>query len=132
MAERTYGRMKGRDMGAADLFAQSIEQMVDANQRLREADERLADARQNAEAWQRAREVIRELEENNAANLAEKYALRQQLARYCPEHPLLKNRQLVEKVQGLGIRAFAINKNFDDARAAGETYFPPGTPPIQS
>ena len=96
---------------AADMFAQSLVDMADA-------------------ALYAAKDIAY-LEDAVARNLAEKYALRQQLERYAPDHPLIKNQQLLEKIRELGARAFAINRNFDDSRTAGATYFPPGLPPIK-
>ncbi len=113
---------------AADLFAQSLVEMTQGDRARRDGESALADAQRAAAVHGEALKDVRELEEAVAANLAEKYALRQQLARFAPDHPLLKNAQLAEKVRELGMRAFAQNRNFDDARAAGETYFPPGTP----
>ncbi|MDF2461951.1 MAG: hypothetical protein K0Q43_186 [Ramlibacter sp.] len=119
---------------ATDLFAQSLVDMGSAI-RQRQAAERDADAREAAQAeeaavlakWQQAYEQVCQA---NASNLAEKHALRQQLQRYAPNHPLLKNAQLIEKIREMGGRAFAINANFDDARQVGDSYFPPGTPPL--
>jgi hypothetical protein len=113
---------------AADLFAQSLVDMVQGDRAKREAilqDERVRGA---IAEWQQA---LDSANHDNAANIAEKHALRQQLARYAPNHPLLKNQQLREKLQDLGARAFAISKNFDDARKVGETYFPSDTPPFE-
>jgi len=114
---------------AADMFAQSLVEMVQGDRARREGEEFLARARQASAEFEKVRAEVVELEQGVAANLAEKYALRQQLARYAPNHPLLKNAQLAEKIRELGERAFAINRNFDDARAAGQNYFPPDTPP---
>lgn len=116
---------------AGDMFAQSLVDMARSTKDLREAEQ----IQQHYRAYEsQIRELTTragEAETAVAANLAEKYALRQQLARYAPNHPMLKNVQLLERVRALGERAFAINRNFDDARQAGENYFPPGMPPIE-
>jgi len=93
----------------------------------KQASRNLADAQRNRAAVEAE---FHQLEGANAGNLAEKHALRQQLARYAPNHPLLKNAQLIEKIRDMGARALAINGNWDDVRAVGDNYFPPGTPPI--
>lgn len=116
---------------AADMFAQSLVDMVRSEKELQEARARWRASEQNEQAWAEAAKDIAYLEDAVARNLAEKYALRQQLERYAPDHPLIKNQQLLEKIRELGARAFAINRNFDDSRTAGATYFPPGLPPIK-
>jgi hypothetical protein len=112
---------------AADMFAQSLVDMAQGMAANRQATRTLEDANRNAEAVE---EQFNQLESANAGNLAEKHALRQQLARYAPNHPLLKNAQLIEKLREMGARALAINRNWDDVRAVGDNYFPPGTPPL--
>lgn len=109
---------------ALDLFLRSVEDMQRAE----------VDAQEWAEAAAHVQELqarLRAIEEDNAANIAEKCALRQQLARYAPKHPLLTSKALREKVQDTGARAFLARRNFDDAREAGEKYFGPGEPPIE-
>lgn len=113
---------------AADMFAQSLVDMTRSIRDHQESEVHLRERMQVVEQW---RSRVKELEGEIAANLAEKYALRQQLARYCPDHPLLKNKLLVEKIQELGLRALTMNGTYDDARRIGETYFPAGTPPIK-
>lgn len=66
--------------------------------------------------------TIDTLREDNAANLAEKHALRVALAKLDPKHPLVTNKALQEKIQEAGIRVLAISDSWNDVRAAGEHY----------
>ena len=120
---------------AADLFTQSLVDMGRAMRASREAEQQQArdQAAQQAQqdAWNLLQQEFDELSFANACNLAEKMALRAQLARYAPKHPLLVNKLTQEKVRELGARAFAQRRNFDDAREVGTNFFPPDMPPIE-
>ncbi len=63
-----------------------------------------------------------ELAYSNAANLAEKGALRKALARYDPKHPLLTNAHLKERIHAAGERVFSISNKWDDAFYAGRDF----------
>lgn len=91
-------------------------------------DQAAAGIRANAEAsasLDSTRRLIAlkdEAESFNAANLAEKQALRVALRKLDPKHPLLVNAALQEKVKSAGRAAFGITNNWDAAREAGETF----------
>lgn len=70
-------------------------------------------------ALKKAKERI---EDANAGNLAEKHALRAALRELNPNHPLLQNVSLQERIKDAGIRAVAMTNDFDAARNAGETF----------
>ncbi len=63
-----------------------------------------------------------EIEEANAANLAEKHALRAALKKLDPSHPLLTNISLQERIKEAGVRSVAITNSWNSAREAGETF----------
>lgn len=107
---------------AMDLFLRSVEDMQRADADLQEAQEQGRAVDAFVTRW---RAALDEANQNNAANIAVSYALRQQLARYAPDHPLVKNRELRAKIGELGARAYAVSRNFDDARRVGGEYFPP-------
>jgi hypothetical protein len=65
---------------------------------------------------------VEELELSNAGNLAEKHALREALAKLDPNHPLLQNVMLQEKIKEAGKRALAMTQDWDAARRAGSTF----------
>lgn len=62
------------------------------------------------------------LRDANAGNLAEKHALRAALKKIQPNHPLLTNTMLQEKIKDAGRRVLAISDSWDDVRAAGDNY----------
>ena len=66
--------------------------------------------------------AVTELEDTNAANLAEKAALRVALGRYAPRHPLLTDKSLQERIQRAGTMALRHADNWDAARDAGATF----------
>ena len=100
-------------------------------------DHQVNQANRTAVAWQHAqqqwqiraenleRQLIeveaqkKELEESNAANLALRYALANQLAALDPQNPLIENPELVEKIKNLAVRSYSIGNSFDDARWVG-------------
>ena len=61
-------------------------------------------------------------EEANAANLAEKHALRAALRKRDPKHPLLTNISLQERIKDAGEAAFSLTRNWDAAREVGESF----------
>ena len=81
-----------------------------------------------AEAQQRLREMeaieqrIEDLRMTNAANLAEKQALRLTLTKLDPQHPLLINAALREKIQEAGRKALALTNDWDAVREAGTSF----------
>ena len=92
-------------------------------------DQAAAGIRENASA-QRHLNDVRELVElkdqyysTNAANFAEKHALRAALAKFDPNHPLITNKALQEKVQEAGRKTLALTNNDWNAVAiAGQTF----------
>ena len=61
--------------------------------------------------------------EANAANYAEKYALRAALAKLNPDHPLISNLILQEKIRETGKRVLGMTEHDWDAVAeAGRTF----------
>lgn len=99
---------------AGDLV-QSIGDAAGQQARALDAEMRLAEARRTAD-------VIDTLRTDNAANLAEKCALRAALRRLAPDHPLLTNADLRDKIHQAGVRAFSITNEWAAAREAGETF----------
>lgn len=79
-------------------------------------------AKQQAEEHQELLERMNTAENDVAANLAEKYALREALAKADPNNPLLTNRLLLEKIQNAGERAFTLTRSYNAAREAGKTF----------
>lgn len=65
---------------------------------------------------------IKEIEMSNAANLAEKQALRGALQKLAPTHPLLTNTVLQEKIKEAGRRALALTDDWTAARDAGGSF----------
>jgi len=63
-----------------------------------------------------------QIEQYNAANLAEKHALRAALRKLDPQHPLLINASLQERIKSAGVRAMAIADSWDAAREAGDSF----------
>lgn len=87
------------------------------------AAENRAAREQQAES-DRIQALIDQQASDIAGNLAEKYALRKALAKLDPNHPLIRNQLLQHKIQEVGVRAFWVNANYDDARKAGEDLVP--------
>jgi hypothetical protein len=98
-----------------DAIAQGLEGAIRAGQDQREAESALVRTQNLAKR-------IDALENANAANLAEKHALRAALKRIEPNHPLLTNASLQERIKEAGKRAIAITSDFDSAREAGESF----------
>lgn len=86
------------------------------------AQARELQSRQALKEAERLNAAVTELSEDNAANLAEKYALRAALAKVQPDHPLLTNAELRDRIHKAGIRAVALANTWDAAREAGETF----------
>jgi hypothetical protein len=107
--------MMGGYNWAADSLVQSVSDALGAQAAESRANIRLREAERAATAFE-------ELQFMNASNLAEKQALRAALMRVDPNHPLLQNMLLREKVQEAGARAFAITKDWDAVRAAGDSF----------
>ncbi len=68
--------------------------------------DRLIEMRKRADEWAAA---YKDLEAGNAANLAEKMALRKALARYDPKHPLLTNAHLKERIHKAAEQVLALS-----------------------
>ncbi len=77
-------------------------------------------------AWQTANKLRQQLDElalGNAANLAEKGALRKALARYDPKHPLLTNAHLKERIHRAGERVYLLSEStWTDVLNAGRDF----------
>lgn len=71
---------------------------------------------------------LQKCEEDNAANLAHRYALHEQLKRFDPTNPLLVDKMLVERLHNAAISAFVIAQNSPDAaREVGRTFAIPSS-----
>jgi uncharacterized protein involved in outer membrane biogenesis len=71
-------------------------------------------------------DLYEQMAEGNAANLAHRYALHEQLRDIDPSNPLLTNKLLVERLQDAGTAAYRIaGNNFDAAREVGRTFVIP-------
>lgn len=99
---------------AGDLI-QSIGQAAESKVREIESRRELRDAEKTAA-------YIKEVEMANAGNLAEKQALRAALQKLAPNHPLLANTMLQEKIKEAGRRALALTDDWDAARDAGGSF----------
>lgn len=99
---------------AGDLV-QSIGQAAESKAREIVSRRELRDA-ENTAAY------IKEVEFYNAGNLAEKQALRAALRKLSPDHPLLTNTLLQEKIKEAGRRALALTDDWDAARDAGDSF----------
>ncbi len=105
---------------AADSIATGIEADIAARQHEAAMAAMIRDRDGYRTACENYKATIKELELANAANLAEKHALRVALAKFDPKHPLLVDEMLKKRVQDLGERAFSINQSYDDAARAGQ------------
>lgn len=81
-----------------------------------------ADAQRDLDRTRRLVAEREEAESVNAMNLAEKAALREALKKFDPNHPLLTNKLLQEKIQQAGARALAMTNDQNAARAAGASF----------
>lgn len=99
----------------ADAIASGLELATAANLRVRDAEESLA-------ITQRLVAERNELENSNAANFAEKHALKAALAKLQPNHPLLTSQSLVERIQAAGQHALTVNSSWDDVKAVGAQF----------
>lgn len=106
--------MRGSFSPAGDLV-QSLGNAAEAQGRAVDAKRRLAET-------ERIVAVAEELKQMNAANLAEKQALRVALEQIAPNHPLLTNKMLREKIQAAGQRAMALTDDWDAVRDAGGSF----------
>jgi hypothetical protein len=59
---------------------------------------------------------------SNAANYAEKQALRVALKKFDPNHPLLVNLALQERIKAAGQRALTLTDDWDAVKAAGLSF----------
>lgn len=70
-----------------------------------------------------------ELQQQYAASLSLRSALSEVLRQADPDHPLLKDHMLQERIRKAGISAFVLGKlDFNAARSAGTSFVLPGTP----
>ncbi len=105
---------------AADSIATGIEADIAARQHEAAMAAMVKDRDGYKAACEKYKAAWAQLELDNAANLAEKHALRAALAKFDPKHPLLVDEMLKKRVQELGERAFSINQSYDDAARAGQ------------
>lgn len=104
---------------AGDAIATAIEANTAAKIHQREMQNATEQHAALVHRWNELVDKFNALASTNAANLAEKNALRVALERLDPKHPLLVDEMLKKRVQDLGERAFAINNSFNDAARAG-------------
>lgn len=70
---------------------------------------------------------------DNAGNLSEKIALREALAKFDPNHPLLKDRALIEQLHRTAARVIRSEKgDWNDVRALGKNLRYEYTPPAST
>lgn len=82
-------------------------------------------AKNEAFLLQQHNKVSREYDEicdANAGNLAEKIALRNALKQLNPNHPLVSNTALVERLRAAGQKALSLTNNWDAVRDVGNTF----------
>jgi hypothetical protein len=63
-----------------------------------------------------------EVSDANAGNLAEKIALRNALKELNPNHPLVANTALLERLRSAGKKALSLTNNWDAVREVGNTF----------
>lgn len=88
------------------------------------------DAR-NRKVEEAARQALSDLEvikKWNAANIAMRYALAEQLRRVDPNNPLLIDSALRERILNHGERVLATTNNWDSVREAAQNFAIPGRP----
>lgn len=105
----------GNGFWAGDAIAQSMETSIAA-----QVD--AEDAKRNLNQIETIVKLKTQAEDDVAANLAEKLALRTALAKLDPKHPLLTNASLRERIQEAGVRANRLTNNYDAAREVGKTF----------
>jgi hypothetical protein len=72
--------------------------------------------------YNKATQDLAELREANAGNLAEKLALRNALSQIQPNHPLVANAALLERLRSAAQKALALTNNWDTVREVGNTF----------
>lgn len=89
------------------------------------AGDAIAQSLDNAQlqrALNQQKENYNELAADNAANLAEKQALREALRKFDKNHPLLTDAGLQERIKNAGIRAMSIADDWAACREAGASF----------
>ena len=104
---------------AADSIAQSIERVGDAARHNASLDREIAYIKKSQAEYQKLVNEFEEMARSNAANLAEKNALRAALTKFDAKHPLLTNNHLRERIKTAGERVLAVSNNWDDVARAG-------------
>lgn len=79
-------------------------------------------SRHEAQEMERVAADFNTIKEWNAGNLAEKVALRAALAKLQPDHPLVVNAALQERIREAGCRAIALTDDWDAVREAGTSF----------
>jgi hypothetical protein len=109
-------------MGAADALAESMNGAFRAISEEARSRTRLQQTQQLAARIDELQKNYDDLGDNNAANLAEKHALRTALAKLQPNHPLISNKSLQERIQKAGVTSMRIAGTWDAAAEAGDTF----------
>jgi hypothetical protein len=89
------------------------------------ANTQMQGARDAQANYDRLKEMVNQRDEManlNAANFAEKQALRIALEKFDPNHPLLANKSLQERIQAAGERALALTNDWAAVKAAGASF----------
>jgi hypothetical protein len=89
------------------------------------ANTQMQGARDAQANYDRLKEMVDKfavMENSNASNFAEKQALRVALSKFDPNHPLLTNKSLQERIQAAGERALAMTSDWNAVKAAGASF----------
>ncbi len=108
-------------------FASDMHASADRQRAMNAVQEHMDAAAENAAIATHNYNTAEEFKDHNAANLAHRYALQEQLRTLDPTNPLLIDRQLVERLQAAGSAAYRIAGNeWNAARELGRTFKVPG------
>lgn len=109
---------KNTDMSGTDIIARMFDNAVQTDLEIKQ----IRRAKQQEAEHQELLTRLNTAEMDNSGNLAEKYALRAALAKISPNHPLLTNAALQEKIRESGKKAVSITNDYDAARDVGTTF----------
>ena len=108
-------------------FASDMHASADRQRAMNAVQEHMDAAAENAAIANHNGELFEKISEANAANLAHRWALYEQLRTVDPMNPLLTDKLLVERLQAAGTAAFrAAGNNYDAASKLGRTFNIPG------
>ena len=83
-------------------------------------------ARQNAQVVDVLQDRLQEKDDATAANLVTRIAVEKQLRKLDPNHPLLVDKSLRERLQAAGKHSLSVTHDWDAVREVGNTFKIPG------